>query len=156
MPKLIQKDFDRHHKQMLDIASNAIEWVTPKEEIKKSFTKVSVKTTAILVAEHPKLEMEVVKKQSGKHVYKLEEKALGKDFQVLDTYNNLIVLSFQTCNYPEQARLIKKLRAAKKWNIVHCSTDLQDEGNDVALYGANKVHLEALLREIVGKSVSRT
>ncbi len=168
--------------KMLKIIENAIEWNKPVSEIRNMLREGA---TAVLVYDHPKLELDIIK-----NIFKLDSyKFTGKEssLEFLDTYTNLLILSFQTINNideddfiiqlrnsqslfeklpdarhvsPENAELTKTSMSSSRdehndadgtlrigsWNIIQCSCDMPDESAEVYLFGANKVHLEALLQ----------
>lgn len=146
------RDYIDHHHEMLKIVTNAMEWHKDPETIKAGFQDLSHSNTAILAFNHPKLEEEAIIETMILPVFKINENKAEQELQILkaklSNFKNLIIFSFQTTNYPNQKEIIKQLKEDSSKNILQCSTDLPDEGAELDLYGANKIHLEALLRQL--------
>lgn len=125
--------------KMLKIVEAAIHWNKSSNEIRES---LEAKPTAVLIYDHPKLEMDVIKAVLDLDAYKFSGKETSLEF--LEPYDNLLVLSFQTINNIDQDNFIIQLRNQGCFNVVQCSCDMPDNGAEVYLFGANKVHYRAL------------
>ena len=127
--------------KMQKIIEAAIEWVKSIDEVREILREG---TTAVLIYDHPKLEMDVIK-----NIFKLDcYRFNGKESSVafLEAYDNLfdnlLILSFQTVNNVDQDNFIIQLR--KDHNVIQCSCDMPDNGAEIYLYGANRAHYRAL------------
>ncbi len=100
--------------------------------------------TAVLVYDHPKLELDIIKNIFKLDCYKFTGKETSLEF--LNAYANLLILSFQTINNIDEDNLIISLRNTSSWNIIQYSCDMRDEGAEVDLFGGNKIHLQAVTK----------
>ncbi len=129
--------------KMLRIVENAITWHKPFNELSKSLSQGK---TAVLVYDHPKLELPVIQNMFKYDCYQFSGKETSTTF--LANYSNLIILSFQTINNSDQDGFIKQLRSDGNWNIVQCSCDMPDMGAELDLFGGNKAHIQGLLSKL--------
>ncbi len=127
--------------KMLKIVEAAIEYSKPINEIREIFEEGP---TAVLIYDHPKLELDIIKNVFKLDCYKFTGKESSIEF--LNKYTNLLILSFQTINNVDEDNFIICLRNSAQWNIVQCSCDMPDRDAEIHLFGGNKVHLQAIIR----------
>lgn len=161
---LSPKLFKTHKEVCLKICMNSIRFNTPLDEIINSL-RVSdevgreitdprfLDKTVILAFDHPKIEDRAIEKAAINLIgLALDYYRFGEieiPFDNLFKYKNLIILSFQTPNFPYQEDFIKTLREFGRWNIIQCSCDNPDPEAEVDIWGPNEVHIEALLKRIL-------
>ncbi len=127
--------------KMLKIVEAAIEYSKPINEIREIFEEGP---TAVLVYDHPKLELDIIKNVFKLDCYKFTGKENSLEF--LNKYTNLLILSFQTINNVDEDNFIIRLRNSGQWKILQCSCDMPDRDAEIHLFGGNKVHLQAITR----------
>ena len=139
--KPVSKDPNAEHQNMLEIVRRSAN--INKQKI---LSPRDLSQAIVLVFDHPKLEVPVIKSVFNLPVYQFSEtRRAWTEASRNDALKPiLIILSFQTSNYPGQKAFIKRLRAENQYEIIQVATDLEDEDAEIYLYGTNKIHLEAL------------
>ncbi len=138
-PGMPINDINNKNSKMLKIIESAIEWSKPINEIRELLREGS---TAVLIYDHPKLELDIIKNIFKLDCYKFTGKETSLEF--LNAYANLLILSFQTVNNIAEDNFIIQLRQAGQWSIIQCSCDMPDKGAEVHLFGGNRVHFRAV------------